>query len=176
MFENLETEHLIIRRFSEDDWISVLKYTSDNENMKYLQENAFNEENAKEFIRQNIHENAEKFPVILKKENKLIGHMVFHTWYEPYKTWEIGWVFSKEYHNKGYATEAAVKIFNYGFETLKLHRIIATCDCRNIASYSVMEKLGMRREGHFIKDINKNGEWLDEYFYAIFEQEWAMKK
>ncbi len=56
-----------------------------------------------------------------------------------------------------------------------LHRIIATCDPRNTASYRVMEKTGMRREGHSIKCIRKDGEWVDEYFYAILDEEWAGK-
>jgi RimJ/RimL family protein N-acetyltransferase len=36
-----------------------------------------------------------------------------------------------------------------------------------------MEKLGMRREAHFVRDVQIRGEWADEYFYAILEEEWA---
>lgn len=118
MFDYLETERLFIRRFSEEDLNSVFYYTADLEVMKYLPENPFSEDDAKEFIRKNVYEHTEEFPVILKSENKLIGHIVFHYWYEPFKTWEIGWVFNKEYHGHGYATEAAAKFLEYGFEKL----------------------------------------------------------
>ena len=74
---------------------------------------------------------------------------------------------------KGYATEAANALLWYGFETLQAHRIIATCQPENPASYRVMEKIGMNREGHFRK-CNYRGQniWWDEYFYAILDEEW----
>jgi ribosomal-protein-alanine N-acetyltransferase len=50
--------------------------------------------------------------------------------------------------NKGYATEAAEALIDYGFKALKLHRIIATCQPENIPSWYVAEKLGMTREAH----------------------------
>lgn len=176
MFDCLETEHLIIRNFVKEDLKEVLEYTSDPEVMRYLPESTFTKEDAEEFISKNINEKTEEFAVILKSENKVIGHIIFHPWYEPFKTWEIGWVFNKEYHRKGFASEAASKFLEHGFETLNLHRIIATCDPRNTASYKVMEKIGMRREGRNIKSVNINNEWLDEYFYAILDEEWLMKK
>jgi [ribosomal protein S5]-alanine N-acetyltransferase len=64
-------------------------------------------------------------------------------------------------------------LLQYGFETLHLHRIIATCQPENVASCRVVEKLGMRREAHFRKCVRRpdNG-WWDEYFYALLEGEW----
>lgn len=176
MFDCLETERLIIRKFMEGDLKEILDYTSDPEVMRYLPENTFTKEDAEEFINKNIYKKPEEFAVILKDENKLIGNIIFHTWYEPFKTWEIGWVFNREYHRKGLASEAAAKVLKYGFETLNLHRVIATCDPRNTSSYKVMEKIGMRREGRNIKCVNINNEWLDEYFYAILDEEWLNKK
>ena len=58
-------------------------------------------------------------------------------------------------------------MLRYGFETLRLHRVIATCQPENPASWRVMEKLGMRREGHFRKGHVLHADtWWDEYFYA----------
>jgi len=47
----------------------------------------------------------------------------------------------------GYATEAARAIVAFGFDTLGLHRIAATCVADNAASAHVLEKIGFRREG-----------------------------
>ncbi|WP_369128168.1 GNAT family N-acetyltransferase [Inconstantimicrobium porci] len=124
------------------------------------------------FIDKNTGDDIEEYAVVLNSENKLIGHIVFHEWYAPFKTWEIGWVFNNSYHNKGYATEAAKAVLKYAFEDLKLHRVIATCDTENTASYKVMEKIGMRREGHNIRCVYIKGKWQDEYFYAIHDEEW----
>ncbi|GKU78955.1 GNAT family N-acetyltransferase [Paenibacillus sp. L3-i20] len=171
----LKSERLTIRKIQSTDWQAVFDYTSDNTVMEYLPEGIFTEEMAKDFVNKNSGENAENFAVILNEENILIGHMVFHSWYGEI-AYEIGWVFHPEYHNKGFATEATRTIVKYAFEVLDIHRIIATCQPQNIASYRIMEKVGMRREAHFKKCIPANfkrgTEWWDEYHYAILKEEW----
>jgi len=61
-------------------------------------------------------------------------------------------------------------------KTLGLHRITARCDAENYASYHVMEKTGMRREGRFVKARRGNAvlgrEWRDEFAYGILREEW----
>lgn len=139
--------------------------------MTYIPDGSFTETQAREFVDKHTGAHAEAFPVILKTERQLIGHMIFHPWFAP-RTYEIGWVFHPAYHGQGYATEAARALLHYGFEELQSHRIIATCQPENSASYRVMEKIGMRREGHFRKCIYRQDNlWWDEYFYAILEEE-----
>ncbi|WP_433745656.1 GNAT family N-acetyltransferase [Falsibacillus pallidus] len=169
---NLTTERLHIRKFTEQDWEEVYKYTSNKEVMQYIPEGVFSEEDAREFTRKNAGEKVEKFPVILKENGALIGHMVFHKYFGDH-TYEIGWVFNPDYQNKGYASEAAKALLKYGFEELKLHRIIATCQPDNPPSWKVMEKIGMRREGYFKKCIPHGDGWWDEYYYAILKEEWV---
>ncbi|MFC4322138.1 GNAT family N-acetyltransferase [Litchfieldia salsa] len=170
---NISTERLIVRNFQHDDWESVYEYTNDATVMKYIPEGIFSKESAQEFVTENIGEKAKHFPVLLKTDQTLIGHIVFHKVFGDH-TYEIGWVFNPKYYNKGYASEAARSVLKYGFETLKLHRIIATCQPENIASYRIMEKVGMRREGLFKKCIPRGDDWWDEYFYAILEEEWTV--
>lgn len=166
----LKTERLVIRKFKSEDWQAVYEYTSNPEVMKYIPEGFFTEEAAKEFIRENT-KKAEHFPVLLKNGDVLIGHLAFHKYFGDH-TYEIGWVFNPKFYNKGYASEAAYAVLKYGFEELGLHRIIATCQPENPASYRVMEKIGMRREGCFKKCIPHGDEWWDEYYYAILKEEW----
>lgn len=167
----IKTERLIIRNFELDDWKEVYEYTSKKSVMKYMPEGVLTERDTKEFINRNIGDSAEKFAVILADEDILIGHVEFFKYFGEH-SYEIGWVFNPKYYNKGYATEAASAIVKYGFEDLKLHRIVATCQPENIPSYRVMEKIGMRREGYFKKCIPHGDQWWDEYYYAILEEEW----
>jgi [ribosomal protein S5]-alanine N-acetyltransferase len=167
----IKTERLLIRKFESKDWQSVHEYTSDSNVMKYIPEGVFSEEDTKEFVNNNIGEKAEKFPVVLMDEKILIGHIVFHKYFGEH-TYEIGWVFNPKYHNKGYASEAAQATLKYGFEKMKLHRIIATCQPQNTPSNRIMEKIGMEKEGYFKKCIPHGNEWWDEYYYAILEEEW----
>ncbi|WNS76275.1 GNAT family protein [Bacillus sp. DTU_2020_1000418_1_SI_GHA_SEK_038] len=168
----IQTERLIIRKFTFDDWQAVYQYTSNPIVMKYIPEGIFSEEDAKEFVIKNSGDQAEKFPVLLKNENILIGHIVYEKYFGKH-TYEIGWVFNPEFQNRGYASEAAKAILKYGFEDMKIHRMIATCQPENTPSYRVMEKISMRREGFFKKCIPQGNDWWDEYFYAILEEEWS---
>ena len=61
---------------------------------------------------------------------------------------EIGWAVSKFYRRKGYATEAAKCLIEYGFKQLKLKRMVAFTEPSNIASIRVMEKLEMKLTNH----------------------------
>ncbi|QCR32376.1 GNAT family N-acetyltransferase [Lysinibacillus sp. SGAir0095] len=169
----LESERLLIRQFTMDDVEEVYEYTSNPVVMKYIPEGVMTEEETKKFILENIEVKTEKYAVILKEENRLIGHIAFFRYFGEH-TYEIGWVFNPEYYNRGFATEAADTILNYGFRKLKLHRIIATCQPENIPSYRIMEKIGMRREGYFKKCIPHELEWWDEYYYAILAEEWTL--
>ncbi|MEH7344714.1 GNAT family N-acetyltransferase [Bacillus sp. JJ1532] len=170
----IQTERLIIRKFIFDDWQAVYKYTSDPIVMKYIPEGVFSEEDAKEFVIKNSVDQAVKFPVLLKNENILIGHIAFEKFFGEH-TYEIGWVFKQEFQNRGYASEAAEALLKFGFEDMKLHRIIATCQPENTPSYRVMEKIGMRREGFFKKCIPQGNDWWDEFYYAILKEEWSRK-
>ena len=59
----------------------------------------------------------------------------------------------------------------YAFGKLKMHRVVATTDAKNVASYRLLEKLGFRREAHFLQNIFFKGAWGDEYQYALLHSE-----
>lgn len=114
----------------------------------------------------------------MKENNKLIGNVYFNQ-QEPkeFLTWEMGYVFNPSYYGKGYATEACKRVMKYGFEQLGTHRIIGMCSPENTSSWRLMERLLMRREGHFRKPafFKKSDEgkpiWHDAYQYSILAEE-----
>lgn len=85
---------------------------------------------------------------------------------------ELGYMLHPDFHDRGLAIEAAREVLRIGFEVLKLHRIHASCDDRNIASARVLERLGMRKEGHFRRNEWVKGEWTGGLCYALLEDEW----
>ncbi len=177
LLQPIATERLLIRPFRDDDLAQVCAYSTDPAVMEYMGEGVQSVAQTQEFVRQNqLAEGATAYALELRADNALIGHMVFHPWFAP-RTYEIGWVLHPAYQRQGYATEAAAALLRYGFERLQLHRIIATCQPENVASYGVMEKIGMRREGHFQQCIHRGNaqgvdQWWDEYFYALLAHEW----
>jgi len=53
-----------------------------------------------------------------------------------------------------------------------MHRVIAMTACENVASVALLERLGLRREGHFRQSVWLKGKWEDEYLYAMLQEEW----
>jgi RimJ/RimL family protein N-acetyltransferase len=171
-FAPIETERLILRRFVPADGRAVHRYMSDARVTAFLPEGVMSPARARAFAARNAMK-PQAIAVIEKTGDELIGHMPFHPWFGP-STWEVGWALARDRQGLGYATEAASALLGYAFGALACHRVIATCQPENAASWRVAEKLRMRREAHFRKALPRPGDvWWDEYFYAILAEEFA---
>ena len=111
------------------------------------------------------------FALVRREDNKLIGSCGITIRSEPNKEAEMGYILNKSHWNQGYTTEAANRLMRFGFQQLGLHRIYATCDPANVASFKVMEKIGMKREGLLRQHKLEKGKWRDSLLYSILEQE-----
>ena len=90
---------------------------------------------------------------------------------------EIGWVLAPEHEGHGYATEAVRELLRICFEDLGLRRVFAQCFADNEPSWRLMERVGMRREQHTIKDsLHRDGQWLDGMMYALLAEEWRAQQ
>jgi len=86
---------------------------------------------------------------------------------------EIGWVLAPEHEGRGYATEAVRELLRICFEDLRLRRVFAQCFADNEPSWRLMERVGMRREEHAVREsLHRSGEWLDGLRYAVLADEW----
>ena len=63
-------------------------------------------------------------------------------------------------------------MLDYLFAELDLHRVIAITDVENVSSFSMLDRLGFRREGHFVENLMFKGQWASEYHYAMLKREW----
>ncbi|PAD66479.1 hypothetical protein CHH83_23805 [Bacillus sp. 7586-K] len=110
---------------------------------------------------------------IFKIENdELIGTIgLFRILRGPLQSAIVGYSLDKNNNGKGYATEAVKLIVNYGFTTLKLHRIEAGVMPHNISSIKVLEKAGFEKEGISKKNVKINGRWEDHQTLAIINPE-----
>ena len=164
---NLTTQRLIIRAFDSADKADVIGYMSDPDVTHFLSEGTLDESGVEHFI---LNTN-QAFAIEHSASEKVIGHIEFYPWFGDH-TYEMGWVLNPQFQGLGIALEAAQATLSYGFLTLGIHRVVATAQPENPASYKLMEKLGMVREGHFRQCIPKeNGVWWDEYFYSILRSD-----
>jgi len=87
---------------------------------------------------------------------------------------EIGWCIDPAVEGHGYATEAVRELIRVAFEELGLRRLVAHCFAANEASWRLMERVGMRREVHTVKEsLHRSGEWMDGMSYALLAEEWT---
>lgn len=173
----MQTERLIIRRFTPDDWQDLHEYLSQEDVVKFEPYEVFTEEASKKEAVRRSNDNG-FWAVSLNPCSKLIGNIYLGK--QDYDTWELGYVFNAQYHGHGYATEAAKAVVNYAFREQNARRVIAMCNPLNEPSWKLLERLGLRREGHLIKNIyfkkdeNGNPIWSDTYEYAILADEWEI--
>ncbi len=84
---------------------------------------------------------------------------------------ELGYWIGREHWNNGYCTEAARAVVRFGFDGLDLQRIHAYYFTRNPASGRVMQKIGMKHEGHQRGHIKKWEDFEDIELYGILRSD-----
>ena len=179
---SLLTHRLVLRGFEEADLAAVQSYASDPRRPGYVDWGPNSEEEAHDFVRSAIASQSANprkrfdFAVLLRGEEALIGGSGLNVSADNDDETSIGCFIACDYRGQGYATEAAYRLLAFGFRELGLHRIVATCEAENVASWRVLERIGMRREGYLVEESWQMGRWRDSLLYAILEQEWAQAK
>jgi len=172
----IETNRLCIRQFMLSDYNDLYEYLSDPVTYIFEPGKPISLEEAQELVSQRSAGN-DFWAVILKQDNKLIGHLYFKQ-LEPKErmTWELGYIFNPRYQKKGYASEASTALTDYAFANYQVHRIMARCNPENVASWKLLEKIGFTREGCFSKygfihkDDSGRPIWNDVYEYSKLEK------
>ncbi|GAB3814275.1 GNAT family N-acetyltransferase [Micromonospora zhanjiangensis] len=114
--------------------------------------------------------------VVWPQVDRMVGHVELVWCSQEHRQGEIGFAFNPEFHGRGLATEAATAILRLGFEHFGLHRIVGRCNARNRPSARLMERLGMRLEGHLRGNMLFKGEWKEELVYAMTAPEWRARQ
>ena len=172
----LETPRLILRQPRMRDAEDIFAYASDPEVAKYvLWDPHRSKTETRLFLRDLISRRRRGYPsswvITLRDTGRVIGTVGF-VWYSlEHRSAEMGYSLSREYWNKGYATEALAAVTREAFDRLPLNRLEAQHDLRNPASGRVMEKCGFRREGILRSRMMNKGEAIDVALYAILRKE-----
>ncbi|MEE9431259.1 MAG: GNAT family N-acetyltransferase [Melioribacteraceae bacterium] len=173
----LETERLFLRKLEYADKRDIFEYANIPESSKYLPWDVHESEmDTLDFL--NItydrynNDKAASWGIELKSSRKIIGTAGFATLDKENFSGEIGYVISKDFWDKGYATEAGNAILKFGFEQMQLNRIEARCHIDNKGSARVLEKLGMSFAGILRKEILMNEEFADIKIYSILSDEY----
>ncbi len=169
----INSDRLHLRNYQIADVETVHEYGSVPEFSKYEPWGPNSIEDTRKFvaeaIAQSVTPNRFKYElaICLNQNDRQIGGFGLRREGQTSVVANLGWAINPAYQNKGYCTEAAKSMITFGFKFLGLKVIYATCDVRNAASFRVMEKLGMKRVGHFEKHQLQKGEMRDTYRYEL---------
>ena len=148
----IETERLILRTWKDEDALPYFKINQDQKVIEFLP-GSLTMDQVNDFMsRMAIHQ--EKFGYSLlaveeKKSDELLGFigLNYTDFPAPFTPGvEIGWRLGSQYWGKGYATEGAKAVLNYGFTKRCLGEIVSFTVPANLKSISVMERIGLKRE------------------------------
>ena len=105
-----------------------------------------------------------------KEDEILIGDCGFCVFED--KQGEIGYTISPKYQRQGFGLEIVEALIDFLFRETGIHRIVAKTDPANIGSIKILERVGFRKQGHFIKSVKIRGEWKDDLVLAILREDW----
>lgn len=170
-FPTIETERLILSQLEEKDIPFIVEYLQHRiysdltSNIPY----PYTEDDARFWLKMSkeaFENNIGYTFAIRDKEDHIIGAVGLHDL--EYDKAELGYWIGISYWNKGYVTEAAKAIVDFGFKELGINKIFATHFPHNPASGRIMEKIGMEQEAILKQHIKKDGEYHDLTMYSIF--------
>lgn len=169
----LETKRLELLELAQDDFEAIHQMNQFPEVARY---NTIG-------IPKNISETSTRLEQVLRDKNALswsirsienhefIGQIGMNLSATRYKKGEVYFSLHPKFWSKGLASEAAAAVLKFGFETLNLHRVEAGVAIENTQSIALLERLGMTREGLCRKILPLATGWMDNYMYAILEED-----
>jgi O-6-methylguanine DNA methyltransferase len=172
----LRTARLTLRPWRESDAEAVYAYASEPETTRFMIFDTHTSiEAARQFVESAPTSDHHGYAVTIGDDDIPMGGCGIRPRLDQRKG-EIGYILHKEIWGQGFATELARELVRYGFEDLKLGRIYARTDERNVGSIRVLEKAGMIYEGILREDMVLRGEACNHLMFSVLRREWDLLK
>jgi RimJ/RimL family protein N-acetyltransferase len=176
----MQTERLLLRPFAEGDLEALHEMQSDEGVVRYLYHDVRSVDEVRAVLARKIagvtiagEGDALSAAVVLRDTGQLVADVSLWWVSEGHQQAEVGFVVHPAHQRRGYATEAARPMLDFAFAIMGVHRVVGRTEARNTGSARVLEKLGMRREAHFVENEWVKGEWQSELVYAVLAAEWV---
>lgn len=170
----LDTDRLSLRKFDKEDVSDIFNnWASDIEVVKYLSWDVHkNIEVTKKYVDYLLEgykqSNNYHWAIVFKETNEVIGDISAVSIDEKNNSCEIGYCISRKFWNMGIMTEALNRVIEFFISEVKVKRVYAKHDVRNIGSGKVMKKAGMNYLETIRKVDSTKGEYdADVYFFEV---------
>ena len=169
----IRTRRLLLRPFREADYDDLYEFLAQLRDDEFEGYPGITYENGREHLKYRVG-SAEFHAVVLADTGKVIGNI--YCGVRDFAAREVGYIVNRDYRGRGYAGEALSAVIERAFRD-GAHRVFAECDPRNVCSWRLLEKVGMRREAHFRQNLwfrrDASGApiWKDTYVYAMLKDD-----
>ena len=176
-FEEISGESVVLRRFRESDAQALADYRSDPEVARYQSYDVCTLGEAQRAIASFASVSPGQpgewfqFAVSRRGESELIGDCALRCDAEDPRQGEMGFSFARASQGKGLASDAVRSLLGYAFGKLDLHRVYSVTDERNLPAQRLLERVGFRKEAHFVRNVWFKGEWSSELVYAYLQED-----
>ncbi|MDZ8189082.1 MAG: GNAT family N-acetyltransferase [Nostoc sp. ChiSLP02] len=142
-----ETQRLLLKPILESGLNTLHTIFIDSYVRRYLcDDKILPLEQVEEMVRENQKNFEEKkyglWFIETKNEQKIIGFVGLWTFFDEQQP-QLVYALLPKATKQGYATEAATKILDYSFDELNYKYLVASCNCPNLESQKVAERIGM---------------------------------
>jgi len=171
------TERLILREIVPADVDGLFGLDSDPEVHRYLGNKTIDSKDKIvemiEFLRKQYADNGiGRWAIIDKNTNEFIGwtglKFVTDLTNNHKNFYDIGYRLIPKYWGRGIATESAVAVLDYAFNTMKLEEVFASASCENAGSNRILQNIGLKFiETYYYEDIKCNWYRIDKKEYSL---------
>jgi RimJ/RimL family protein N-acetyltransferase len=174
----VSTRRLTLRRFEPGDWKPLLAIMSNEEVFRFLEGVPMDEDAVLRWLE---NDRAVRFTrpgqdlclgLELTGTETLVGWASLAYRDETHLQGRFEVIVHPAFQRQGYGAEAVGGLLHLGFTGIRLHRLFAQCDSRNLAARRMLEKAGLRGEGEFVQDRMVNGEWVNTAWFALLRAEY----
>jgi RimJ/RimL family protein N-acetyltransferase len=177
----VETERLVLRRPRDSDLDALTPAWADPEMTRYTEP----KDDPRGFLVQliadmQVKQSAETEPggpwyqFILQRraDGAVVGDIGVGFGVPGERQVELGYRILPNHQRMGFAREALSALIPWLIDAHDIHRFVAVAAVENTASIALLRSLGFRQEGHFRESFLRDGQWLDDIYFALLAREW----
>jgi len=165
-----KTPTLVLRRLQPGDWKALMELFGSEDEEQVLQ---WLERDAQ--IKLTTPEQTFCLGIEAQEGNKLIGYLGLRFTDAEHLQATFTLTIHPRFEHTDLVSEAVAALLRFCFQAIKLHRVTAMCDSGDAADCQLFERVGMRREGEFLKDRFVGDRWASTAWYALLNEEYQTK-
>lgn len=180
--QTIETERLLLRRFTYTDDEAMLRFwVADEEVQSLYSEPVYTTKQAvkkllDKYIGGYAADSYYRWAIVWKETGECIGQIAYFFVDDTNHFAEIEYCIGRAYQRRGLATEVTKRILQYGFEEINLHKVQICHKSMNLPSKRVIEKCGFVYEGTLRDYFYMDGRYVDRLYYSLLKDEYDQLK